>query len=187
MAHLNQCLLLNTEKTEWRWIQEVNPSVLFELHQGLVINERQYVTKMALNVPTRGLWKDFIPIFFIVEYLQKPIYIWNKISKCIMFQCGMEFQFISLHIVYNFQHSEPIEYFNDLFRSLPTFQINNCKVHIDLDDFSISFKNLILNFHNQLCIFIGMQILILHQWTFWKVIGIRAIVLCYFIFQHSMQ
>jgi hypothetical protein len=47
----------------------------------------------------------------------------------------MDFQFIPLHIVYNFQHSKPIEYFNDLFRSLPTFQRNDCKVHIDLDDF----------------------------------------------------
>ncbi len=49
--------------------------------------------------------------------------------------CGMDFQFIPLYIVYNVQHFEPIEYFNDLIRSLPTFQTNDCKVHIKLDDF----------------------------------------------------
>jgi hypothetical protein len=68
-----------------------------------------------------GLWGDFIVIFCIVEYLQMPIYIWNKVLKCIMSQCGMDFQSIPLHIAYNFQHFEPIQYVNGLSRSLPTF------------------------------------------------------------------
>ncbi len=37
--------------------------------------------------------------------------------------------------MYNFQHFEPIQYVNGLFRSLPTFQVNDFKVNIDLDDF----------------------------------------------------
>jgi len=52
-----------------------------------------------------------------------------------MFQCGINFKSIPLHIAYNFQHVEPIQYVNGLFRSLPTFQINDPQVTIDLDDF----------------------------------------------------
>jgi hypothetical protein len=51
----------------------------------MVTNEDQYVTKMALSVSMGGLWGDFTTIFWIIEYLQGPIYIWNKISKHIMF------------------------------------------------------------------------------------------------------
>jgi hypothetical protein len=52
-----------------------------------------------------------------------------------MFRCGMEFQSIPLHITYSFQHFEPIQYVNGLTRFLLTFQINDPKVTIDLDDF----------------------------------------------------
>ncbi len=69
MAHLNQCLLLNIEKVQWHQIREINPSFLFELHQGLVTNECQYVTKMALNGPIGGLWRDFTTTFLIAKYL----------------------------------------------------------------------------------------------------------------------
>jgi hypothetical protein len=65
-------------------IQELNPSSLFDLHQNMVTNEHQYVIKMALSVSMEGLWGDFTTIFWIIEYLQRPIYIWNKVSKCIM-------------------------------------------------------------------------------------------------------
>jgi hypothetical protein len=83
-----------------------------------------------------SLWGNFTTIYWISEYMRRPIYIWNKISKCFMFQCDMDFQSIPLRIMYNFQHFEPIQYVNGLFKSLPTFQVNNSKVNIDLDDFS---------------------------------------------------
>ncbi len=63
MAHLNQCLLLNTKKTQQCCIQELNPSFLFDLHQGMVTNEHQHVTKMALSANMKGLWGDFTTIF----------------------------------------------------------------------------------------------------------------------------
>jgi len=47
----------------------------------------------------------------------------------------MGFQSIPLHIAYNYQHFEPIQYVNGLFKSLLTFQINDPKVTIDLNDF----------------------------------------------------
>jgi hypothetical protein len=57
MAHLNQCLLLNIEKTQQCHIRKLNPSFLFDLHQGMVTNEYQYVIKMALNVSMGGLYR----------------------------------------------------------------------------------------------------------------------------------
>ncbi len=102
-----------------------------------------YVTKMTLNVSMGGLWGDFTTIFWIVEYLQRPIYIWNKIWKRIMSQCGMDFQIFPLHIANNSQHFEPIQYVNGLSRSSPTFQVNDSKFSIDLNDFP-SFLELVM-------------------------------------------
>jgi hypothetical protein len=73
MARLNQCLLLNTRKTQQYYIRESNPSVLF----------------------------DFLVIFWIAKYLQMLIYIWNKISKCIMSQCGMDFQSLTYSVQFS--------------------------------------------------------------------------------------
>jgi hypothetical protein len=82
---------LNTQKAQQCRIQKLNPSFLFDLHQGMGINEHQNVTKMALSANMEGLWGNFIAIFWIAKYLQRPIYIWNKVSKCIMSRCGMDF------------------------------------------------------------------------------------------------
>jgi hypothetical protein len=49
MAYLIQCLLLNTKKAQQCHIQKLHPIFLFDLHQGIVRNEHEYVTKMAKN------------------------------------------------------------------------------------------------------------------------------------------
>jgi hypothetical protein len=54
---------LNIEKAQQCHILELSPSFLFDLHQGMVTNEHQYVTKMALSASMGGLWGDFIAIF----------------------------------------------------------------------------------------------------------------------------
>jgi hypothetical protein len=36
---------------------------------------------MALSANKGGLWGDFTTIFWIAKYLQRPIYIWNKVSN----------------------------------------------------------------------------------------------------------
>jgi hypothetical protein len=77
--------IIEYKKTQQCRIRKLHPSFLFNLYQGMVINEHQYVTKMALNVSMGGLWKYFTSIFWIVEYLPRLIYIWNKVSKHIMF------------------------------------------------------------------------------------------------------
>ncbi len=85
IAHLNQCLLLNTKKTQQCHIQKWNPSFLFDLHQSMVTNEHQYVTKMTLSARMGGLWGDFTTIFWITKYLQRPIYIWKKYQNTLCF------------------------------------------------------------------------------------------------------
>jgi hypothetical protein len=76
---------------------------------------------MALSVSMGGLWGDFTTIFWMIEYLQRLIHIWNKISKHIMSQCGIDIQFIPLHIMYISQHFSPIQYVAGLSRSLSIF------------------------------------------------------------------
>jgi hypothetical protein len=46
---------LNSKKNQQCRIQELNPRFLFDLHQGMVTNEDEYVTKMTLNVNMGGL------------------------------------------------------------------------------------------------------------------------------------
>jgi hypothetical protein len=48
MEHLSQCLLFNTKKSQYCCIQELNLKFLFNLHQSMVTNEHQYVTKITL-------------------------------------------------------------------------------------------------------------------------------------------
>jgi hypothetical protein len=60
-----------------------------------------------------------------------------------MSQCGMDFQSIPLHITYNSQYFEPVQFVNGPFKSLPTFQINDSKITIDLNDFP-SFLELVV-------------------------------------------
>jgi hypothetical protein len=105
----------------------------------MVTNEHQYMTKMTLSVNMEGLWGNFSTIFWIAKYLHRPIYFWNKVSKCIMSRCGMDFQSIPLHIIYNFQDFEPIQHVNGISRSSPSFQVHNSKVNINLDDFPFPF------------------------------------------------
>ncbi len=38
MAHVNQCLLLNTKETQQCYISKLDSSFLFDLHQGIVFN-----------------------------------------------------------------------------------------------------------------------------------------------------
>jgi len=55
----------------------------------------------------------------------------------------MDFQSIPLHITYSSQHFEPIQYVDGLSRFLFTFQLNDSKVTIDLNDI-LSFSKLMV-------------------------------------------
>ncbi len=61
------------------------------------------------------------------NYLERPIYVWNKISKHnVLMWSG--FQSIPLHIIYNFQHFESIKYDNGVPRFFHAFEPNDPKV-----------------------------------------------------------
>jgi len=98
MANVYQCLLLNIEKVQKSHIRELNPSFLFDLHQGMVTNEYRYVKKMTLSVNMGDLWGDFTTIFWITKYLQTLIYIWNKAPKHVMSRRDMDFQSIPFNL-----------------------------------------------------------------------------------------
>ncbi len=120
-----------------------------------------------------GLWWDITIMFWIYEYSQRLIYIWNKFFKCIMCWCGMNFQSILTFNIF-----ESIKYFNGVLRALHVFQINDSKVIINVNEFPSLLKSTMqqppkFNSQNQMRVFIGMKILIMHLWTFWKTIKIQ--------------
>ncbi len=54
-----------------------------------------------------------------------------------MSQHGVDFQFIPLHITYNFPHFEPIEYDNGVHRFFHAFEPRDPKMTINLDEFPL--------------------------------------------------
>jgi hypothetical protein len=57
--------IIEYKKAQQCCIRKLNPIFLFDLHQVMVTNKHQYVTKMTQIVTTRGLWGDFIKFFKI--------------------------------------------------------------------------------------------------------------------------
>jgi len=55
--------IIEYKKAQQFYIRKWNPSFLFDLHEGMVTNEHQYVAKMTLNANMGGLWGDFTAIF----------------------------------------------------------------------------------------------------------------------------
>jgi hypothetical protein len=60
----------------------------------------------------------------------------------------MDFQSIALHMIYNFQHFELIEYVNGLFWSLLIFQANDPKVHLYNENFDFTLMEILKNNYN---------------------------------------
>jgi hypothetical protein len=52
-------------------LKQSNLAHLFDVHQGVVTNEHQYVTRMASNASMGGLLGDFTIIFWRIKYLQR--------------------------------------------------------------------------------------------------------------------
>jgi hypothetical protein len=51
MTHLIEVLLLNNQEARQCYIQKLNSwNVLFDLHQGIMTNEHEYVTKISQNL-----------------------------------------------------------------------------------------------------------------------------------------
>jgi hypothetical protein len=84
LQYLKECLASNTQRTQECHLKELIPSFLYDLHNGQVSIEHQYIGKMSQSATIGGLWGDFTSIFWIAEYLQHPIYVWNKDSNKIV-------------------------------------------------------------------------------------------------------
>jgi hypothetical protein len=83
---------------------------LHDFHNGQASTKGIYLNKMLQNATNGGLWGDFTTIFWISQYLQRPIYVWCKTNVRIMMKCGEEYNLTFLmHLAFGNQHFEPIE------------------------------------------------------------------------------
>ncbi len=119
MQYLKECCL-----------RELKPSFSYDLHNGQFSNEHQYIEKISQSAIVGALWEDFTSIFWMVEYLQRPIYVWNKYSNRMMCKCGLNYQIDLLHIAYSNQHFEPIESTCDVKNIQFQFETQNSKSFI---------------------------------------------------------
>jgi hypothetical protein len=74
---------------------------LSNLHGGQINDEDFYITKMSMSACDGGLWGYFTTIFWLLQYLQRPIYIWNFLNAQIMMKVGnnCENQILNIIIV----------------------------------------------------------------------------------------
>jgi len=63
MQYFFKCLASNTQKTQECHFRELNPSILYDLHNGQVSNKHQYIEKMSQSATIGGLWEDFTSKF----------------------------------------------------------------------------------------------------------------------------
>ncbi len=91
--------IITSECTRWnrtlKYDSDQSNSIIHvegdQLCKFMVINEHQYVTKMALSVSMGSLWGNFNTIFWIIEYLERPIYSWNKYQNALCFDMAWIF------------------------------------------------------------------------------------------------
>jgi hypothetical protein len=109
---------------------ELNKNFLHDLHHGQVNNKIMYIQKMSLATSNGGLWGDFTTIYLISQYLQQPIYVWNKNNGQIMVKVGDNMNGITLNIVYGNDHSQLGEFYDPTI----SFQSSNNIVQSSLNN-----------------------------------------------------
>ncbi len=67
---------------------------------------------MSLAASNGGLWGDFTAIYWISQYLQQSIYVWNKNNGQIMVKVGDNMNGITLNIVYGNDHFERVKLYD---------------------------------------------------------------------------
>jgi hypothetical protein len=83
---------------------------LHDLHNGQISTKETHFNKMLQTAINGGLWGDFATIFWISQYLQRPIYVWCKTSARIMMKCGEEYKLtFFMHLAFGNQHFELIK------------------------------------------------------------------------------
>jgi hypothetical protein len=64
-----------------------------DLHHGQAIDEQSYIQKNVDIYNNGGLWGDYTLVFWISNYLQHLIHVWNKNNGQIMVKVGMNMTF----------------------------------------------------------------------------------------------
>ena len=108
VAHLEHCLAIGTPEALLCRNRELQPAFMHDLHQGQVTSEFDYLSKMALSARAGGLWGDFTILFWISQYLQCPILVWNKRNGRIMSRIGEHFTNATLQLAFGNDHYKPI-------------------------------------------------------------------------------
>jgi hypothetical protein len=85
---------------------------MHDLHHGQANNEIMCIQKMSLAASNGGLWGDFTTRYWISQYLQQPIYGWNKNNGNFMIKVGDNINGIIGNIVYGIDHFEPVELYD---------------------------------------------------------------------------
>jgi hypothetical protein len=109
VAHMQHCLSLGTSEALLCRSRELQPAFMHNLHQGQVNSESDYLDKMALPAKDGGLWGDFTILFWISQYFQCPILVWNKRNGKVMSRLGEHFTNPTLQLLFGNDHYEPIE------------------------------------------------------------------------------
>jgi hypothetical protein len=50
MSYLKHCLILKIPNAQQCRLRELNPSFLYDFHDGATLNEHQYIEKISLNM-----------------------------------------------------------------------------------------------------------------------------------------
>jgi hypothetical protein len=87
MNYFKHCLLIQTPIAIHCRRLELNSKILHYLHNEIVSTEELYLNKMPQNAAHGGLWGDFTIMFWISQYLQRPIYVWCKTIAWILMTC----------------------------------------------------------------------------------------------------
>jgi hypothetical protein len=110
MNYLKHFLLIQTPLAICCRRLELNSEFLHDLHNGIVSTIEAYLNKMLQNATHGGLWGNFIVIFWISQYLQRPIYVWCKTTAWILMTCKEEYNLtLVMHLIFGNQYFEPIQ------------------------------------------------------------------------------
>jgi len=77
---------------------------LHHLQHGKVDYQKNYIKKMSILGLDGGLWGDFTTIYWIFEYLDHSIHVWNLKNGQIMVKVEQENESTPLNIIYGNNH-----------------------------------------------------------------------------------
>lgn len=122
MGHLQECLKLSGMLKALKCHRcELNFEFLYDLHHRHVIDEQKYLQKTFESIIDGGLWGDFIVVFWISNYLQHQIYVWNNNNGLILVKVGDQYDASILNI---FKKMKQLFLIQNKFQKIINYNIN---------------------------------------------------------------